>query len=64
MKQLVVAFRRRSLVRLSGELVGSRGLVEMTWGVRSWSGVEDANRARDRKRKTAARVMASVEYQS
>ena len=64
MKQLVVAFRRRSLVGLSGEMVGSRELAETAWGVRSRSGVEDASRARDRWRKTAASVMASVEYQS
>ncbi len=41
MKQLVVAFRRGLLV------VGARVVVEISWGVRSWSGVADG-RARDR----------------
>ncbi len=29
-------------------MVGARVVVEMIWGVRSWSGVEDVGRARDR----------------
>lgn len=55
MKQLVVAVRvvvvvfgRRGPVRLSGERVESREDVVRIWGSRSWSGVEEASRARDR----------------
>lgn len=42
-----VAFRRggRWLGRLSGEGTGSG---ERSWGARSWRGVEEARRARDR----------------
>lgn len=63
MKQLVLAVRL-VLVRLSDETVGSREVVARIWGLRSWSGVEEASVARDRQERMAAKVMASVGHQS
>lgn len=67
MKQLVVAVRvvvvvfgRRGFVRLSDE----RDVVVRSCGVSSWSGFEEASRARDRQRKMELRAMASVEHRN